>query len=221
MQRSLDSPHTRALKWARHCPLPNAKEPELDMPKATEEGQSREGVSRRDLLGGAAVVGGAVLAAALVDGATVREASAQVPPGGLAAARFSITADGQEIASFSELTGITTEIETVDMISSGGNQQILKKLPGKRTPPTVTLKRGMTRGLEVQAWHDAALTDAPTARKNATLVMFDVAGQPVARYHLEQAWPSKIEINGLKAGASEVLMETVTIVCDHLQRVAV
>ena len=45
-------------------------------------------------------------------------------------------------------------------------------------------------------------------------------GTPVARYHLEMAWPSKLEVGGLKAGASEVLMETVTLVCEHIQRVA-
>ena len=43
---------------------------------------------------------------------------------------------------------------------------------------------------------------------------------PVARYHLENAWVSKIEIGALKAGASEVLMETVTIACETLQRIA-
>jgi hypothetical protein len=37
---------------------------------------------------------------------------------------------------------------------------------------------------------------------------------------MEHAWPAKIEIGALKAGASEVLMETVTIVCESLQRVA-
>ena len=42
----------------------------------------------------------------------------------------------------------------------------------------------------------------------------------MARYHLEMAWPSKLEVGGLKAGASEVLMETVTLVCEHIQRVA-
>jgi phage tail-like protein len=51
--------------------------------------------------------------------------------------------------------------------------------------------------------------------------MYQADGKPVARYHLEMAWPSKIEIGALKAGASEVLMETVTIVAEHIQRVAV
>jgi hypothetical protein len=35
------------------------------------------------------------------------------------------------------------------------------------------------------------------------------------------AWPSKLEIGALKAGSSEVLMETVTIVSERIQRVSV
>jgi hypothetical protein len=34
------------------------------------------------------------------------------------------------------------------------------------------------------------------------------------------AWPSKLEIGALKAGSSEVLWETVTLVCEMIQRVA-
>ena len=49
--------------------------------------------------------------------------------------------------------------------------------------------------------------------------MYNTKGDPVARYHLTNAWPSKLEIGGLKAGSSEVLMETVTIVCERIERV--
>ena len=139
----------------------------------------------------------------------------------ITAARFAITIDGSEIASFSELQGITTQVDVVDFIESSDKEVIMKKLPGKRTPPTVMLKRGKNSSMELWAWHEAVLMgDMALARKSCSLVMFDVGGKAVARYHLEHAWPSKIEIGALKAGASEVLMESVTIVCEHIQRVA-
>ncbi len=59
---------------------------------------------------------------------------------------------------------------------------------------------------------DAVDGQTRAAQKEATLVMFDAAGAPAARYHLENAWPSKIEVSTLKTGASEVLMETMTFV---------
>ena len=78
----------------------------------------------------------------------------------------------------------------------------------------------MTSDLELAAWHELAMNDWSAARKNASLVMYDATGTPVARYRLENAWPAKLEIGSLKAGASSILLETVTLVCDHLQRVA-
>src|SRR5580765_162587 len=125
----------------------------------------------------------------------------------LTAARFSITIDGSEIATFSELTGITTSVDVVDFIESSDKEVVMRKLPGKRNPPTVVLKRGKNNSMELWAWHESVLQgNMAAARRSCSLVMYNVDGKPVARYHLEDAWPAKIEIGGLKAGASEVLM---------------
>ena len=135
----------------------------------------------------------------------------------IAPARFSITVDGVEIAQFSELVGIVSETEPDDIAG-----MLLKKLPGKRKPPTVTLRRAKNKDMGVFAWHEAALDSrASEVRKSADLTMYNPAGEPVARYHLENAWVPKIEIGALKAGSCEVLYETITIACERLQRVAV
>jgi phage tail-like protein len=143
------------------------------------------------------------------------------PGDAITAARFSIVIDGYQIASFSELIGISTEVEPVELLESTKKEVMLKKLPGKKKPPTLTLKRGKNQSMELWLWHEAVLMgDIVAARKSCSLVMYSTDGTPVARYHLEMAWPSKLEVGGLKAGASEVLYETVTIVCEHIQRVA-
>jgi phage tail-like protein len=140
----------------------------------------------------------------------------------LTAARFELTIDGHSVAQFAELAGISSAIDVVDFIESNAKETILKKLPGKRNPPTVTLKRGMNKNIELSAWHElVVLGDVAAARKSCSLTMFNTKGEPVARYHLTEAWPAKIEIGALKAGASEVLMETVTLVCEFIQRVSV
>ena len=142
------------------------------------------------------------------------------PTDALTVTRFSITADGRELGTFSELLGITSSIEAVDVVQPSGTEVLLKKLPGKRTPPTVVLKRGMSGSLELWDWQQAVLTGDMAARKSCSLVMFNVEGRPVARYHLENAWPAKLEVGSLKAGASEVLMESVTLECERIQRLA-
>ena len=65
------------------------------------------------------------------------------------------------------------------------------------------------------------LGDVAAARKNVTLTMYDATGDPVVRYHLTNAWPAKLEIGALKADAASVLLETVTLVCEFIQRVSV
>ena len=140
----------------------------------------------------------------------------------LTAARIELSIDGHSLAVFSELAGISSAVDVVDYISSTATETILKKLPGKRTPPTVTLKRGMTKNIEMAAWHELViLGDVAAARKTCSLTMFNTKGDPVARYHLTDAWPAKVEIGALKAGASEVLMETVTMTCEFIQRISV
>lgn len=147
--------------------------------------------------------------------------SGLAPGDAITAARFSIVIDGYQIASFSELVGITTEVEPVELMEATDKEVLLKKLPGKRKPPTLTLKRGKNNSMELWLWHEAVLMgDIIAARKSCSLVMYATDGTPVARYHLEMAWPSKLEVGALKAGSSEVLWETVTLVCEHIQRVA-
>lgn len=141
--------------------------------------------------------------------------------GGLTATRFALTIDGTEIASFSELAGITSEVAPTVYMTGTDKATVLKKLPGARKPPTLVLKRGLTGGMELFAWHQAVLNgDVNAARKNCTLTMYNSAGEPVAKYFLLNAWPFKLEIGGLKAGSSEVLFETLYLTAERVQRVS-
>jgi phage tail-like protein len=151
-------------------------------------------------------------------GLDVDKVSADNP---IAASRFSLTIDGTEIASFSELAGIASAVDVVEYVSSSDNETLLKKLTGARKPATVILKRGKNGAIELQRWHDDVLRRGDAALRNCSLVIYHFDGKPVARYHLEHAWPSKVQIGALRAGSSEVLMETVTITCEFIQRVSV
>jgi len=78
----------------------------------------------------------------------------------------------------------------------------------------------MTRNIEMAAWHELViLGDIVAARKSCSLTMFNVKGDPVARYHLTDAWPQQVEVG--VAESSGILTETVTMTCDFIQRVSV
>jgi len=168
-----------------------------------------------------AVLLGALLAAGAIGAWTSASQGATPGDDALTAARFELSIDGVSIGAFSELAGISSGIEAEDVEYVNRDGTVTLKLPGKRTPPTVVLKRGMTRSLEMAAWHELViLGDVAAARKNVTITTYNAVGDPVARWNLEAAWPAKVEINGLKADTGSVLIETVTLVCDRLHRVS-
>lgn len=163
------------------------------------------GWTRRTLLV-AAATGGAALAGGFALPPSPALAMAR-PNDPITGRRFTITVDGVEIATFSEFRGITTEIDTNDV------------LPPRRRSSLV-LRRRYTSDNSLQDWQELAFGDSQQGFKNGALIMFDDEGKPTTRYWLEKAWPSKVELANLKAGASEELLETVTVTCEFIQRVA-
>jgi phage tail-like protein len=162
-------------------------------------------------------IGGTILLALTAIGVTIPGAEGLAPvqrQDALTAARFSSTIDGHEIASFTELQGVTT---SVDVPSVTGGEQAG---PTIKTVDIV-LRRGLSHDLAMWAWHEAVMLGGLTARRSATIVMYSETGSPVARFELENAWPKKIEVGTLKTGASEVLMETVTVTAEQIGRVAI
>lgn len=139
----------------------------------------------------------------------------------ITASWFAIVIDDAEIAVFTELVGVTSEVVPVDLLQSGDSEVELHEVPGKRLPPTITLTRGMSTGTEMWAWHEAVVAgDLAVARKDCSLVMYGTDGKVVARYHLEHAWPAKLAVVAREAGTGQHrLTETATFVCEHIQRI--
>jgi phage tail-like protein len=134
----------------------------------------------------------------------------------ITASRFGISVDGHEIASFSELQGITTEVKPVEylpgtLVAPIRAASLLSQHSGTRTPSTIRLRRPRDKDVRLTAWHTSA------ARKNASLILYDQGSKPVARYRLVNAWPSKIQVAGASAGTA---MESITISVERIERVS-
>ncbi len=52
------------------------------------------------------------------------------PTSRITANRFSLAVDGDEIASFAELSGIVTEVEPQDYLEQSHTEMVHRKLPG-------------------------------------------------------------------------------------------
>ena len=163
----------------------------------------------------------AVAVAIMATGVGVLTATSSSQTDVITANRVSITIDGYEIATFSELTSIVSEVETPEFFSTSDKGPQVNKLAGTVKPPEITLKRGMNGSLELWSWFEAVRTgNMAAARRSCSLTMYDSTGTPVAKFWLEKAFPKRMELAGLKAGASEALIETVVLTADYIQRLA-
>lgn len=139
----------------------------------------------------------------------------------LTSATFMIESGGQE-AVFSELGGISSEVEQVEYMEAGPKGPAFGRFLGKAKPPTVTLKRSMSTGKDttwIWTWHALARTGKPEAYRDTTLKLFSAGSgeKPVKSYYLTNAIPTKVEINGMKAGGTEVVLQTLTLMCDAIE----
>ncbi|MFF8831231.1 phage tail protein [Streptomyces sp. NPDC015131] len=143
----------------------------------------------------------------------------QDAPQAITAARFVVSFDQSAPSYFSELSGITSEVEPTEYIASHSRsgRVVHTKQFGKTKPPTVTLKRGVDGTGFLFAWHAMVREGNPAAKMTGTLELQDAAGATQMTYRLFNAWPSKVEVGNLKAGASEIVLETVTFTCEEVK----
>jgi hypothetical protein len=71
----------------------------------------------------------------------------------------------------------------------------------------IVLARG-TASRALLAWTQPA---------DVTILMMDASGTPVARYHIENAWPKKWTGIGLDAGKNEIAIESLMIQTEGLR----
>lgn len=140
----------------------------------------------------------------------------------LSSPSYIIQVTGVEVAHFSELGGINSEVEDVEYISSDSSANIYhQRLYGKTKPPTVTLKRGFDNSLYMWGWHLRVRNGDPGARsQDATLQICGPDRKPQVSFVLVSAWPKKIDITSATAGQGMVY-EQVTLVCDEIHGEAV
>ena len=144
-----------------------------------------------------------------------------LPSDALASYHFTVEIDKTEIAQFSELSGITSELDVIELKeNTADGKPVIHKLPGARKAPTITLKRAKNASKDLWDWHYAMVNGKVSdARRNGSIVLKDYEDGEVARYNFTNAWVSKVTTGTLKAGGNEVLMEEVSIVCEEIVRV--
>ncbi len=125
---------------------------------------------------------------------------------------FSVDFEGAKAdASFAEVSGISTEVATEELIE-GGENRFKHRLPSTITHPNLVLKRGLALKQSklvkwVQDMGQVGITDNISLKK-IEVTLLDESAEPLMTWSFTGVYPLKHEIAALNAKSNEVLIET-------------
>jgi phage tail-like protein len=136
--------------------------------------------------------------------------------------RFRVEIDNVARAGFAEVSIGATATEAIDY-REGTDSPHVRKLSGLTKYGNVTLKSGLTVGadaLELFHWHrDVVAGQLPQKRRQVVIVVQDEAAQDQARFVVSDAWPVRYETSPLSARSNEVIIETLELANEGIERV--
>jgi phage tail-like protein len=139
--------------------------------------------------------------------------------------QFSLQIQGGPVsgegAYFRELSGFGSEYEVAEYrtIDEKG-LLVVQKVPGRVSYTPLTLKRGITADLSLWHWHRKVAEDAETrARAEVTIILYDRNYNPVIRWNLARAWPSKISGPQFQADSTDIGLEELTLVYEGITQI--
>ncbi len=103
--------------------------------------------------------------------------------------RFYIEIDQKKEAVFTEVSGLSVDIQTEEY-PEGGNNGFVHKIIGRTKIGNIILKQGVTKSQELLKWvMDVSL--GKIERKNISIVMYNLKGKYVQRWNFIDAAPIK------------------------------
>ncbi len=130
---------------------------------------------------------------------------------------FKLDIQGVTQGHFTECSGLGIKVEAI-RYREGGNNQVVRRIPGPVEYADVTLRYGLTSSKELWDWLMGAVA-GKVQRKNVSIVLIDNDGvTEVMRWELIDAWPSEWRGAGLNALSHEIAVESLTLVFESLKR---
>ena len=142
----------------------------------------------------------------------------------LVAFKFGLEIEGKLSGFFTNVSGVGSETEVVEhkITNKDSGETIIQKIPGRLTWVDVSLKRGVTSALDIWEWRQMVVEGkVDDARTNCSIIAYNQANEPIARWEFTNAWPSKVVGPEMDSGSQTYMIEEVTIVHEGMERVSV
>ncbi len=130
---------------------------------------------------------------------------------------FGLSVDGYTIKGIKDVSGLKQEFDMVEVkTQTSDGLYVLRKIPGRPKPVTVTLTRPLTDSDTFEKWMKD-VGDGKVPRKDATVTVYDTSKAVVRKYVVKNAQPSALEITQMAAGANNAVEEKLTIQGESLE----
>lgn len=130
--------------------------------------------------------------------------------------RFVFEIEGRTIGAFTEVSGLSVQIE-VEELAEGGQNAYTHRLPGRLKWPNLVLKRGLTNTDALFAWLLECSGDGFTGNgdritpRDGKVSVLDARGRPVRTWEFTGAMPVKWSGPRLAASSRELAVEELEV----------
>lgn len=135
--------------------------------------------------------------------------------------QFSLELMGMVNGFFTEVSGLGSESDVIEhKLMTEIGVEIIRKIPGRKKWNDLTLKRGITRNMDIWIWRKMVtdgLVDA--ARVSGSVHLHDQMGVIVATWIMNDVWPTKVSGPTIKADDNSIAIEELTITYEYIERV--
>lgn len=123
---------------------------------------------------------------------------------------------GGNSIGFTEVSGLSQEVEIIEYREGSSPVQSSIKMPGQIKYSNVILRRGIVKGdNDFFNWINTISLNQ-VERRDVVIKLLNEAHEPVRTWKLKNAWPCKVSASDLKADASEVAIESMELTHDGL-----
>jgi len=147
----------------------------------------------------------------------------------IVAQNFFLEIDGDVVTILSGVSGFDVEVDVVTMQQAGkdGKVQVVKTRGNDNKPPDLSLTRmAPSDATQDKLWgwfmdirNKGLASDRSNNRKNGSIVLYNTSNEEIGRFNFVNAWPSKIATDAVSTDSNDPLKETITLVCERLDRV--
>jgi phage tail-like protein len=130
---------------------------------------------------------------------------------------FQGVGSGDADTRFQEVSGLTAEIQTEELVV-GGENRFSYRLPTRAKYGNLILKRGMLQDSGLVSWFTKAIEDFEFKPADVNVYLLNENHEITSSWIFTQAYPVKWAISDFKAQDNSLVIETIELVYQYFRR---